>query len=122
MINSRSGLPQVAVVQINTVANIEENQQVIAQLIAKAASQGASLILLPEMCLSMDTSRYLQIAKDDSLVDWFAEQARLHQVWLLVGAVPQLEPHPRVESDSLLQGSQRVRSALLVFNDLCEPV
>lgn len=97
---------QIAVVQNNAGSDIEANKAQLAILIADAASTGATVILLPEMCLCMDGSQYHHIAESTEYTEWFAQQAQHYGVWLLVGAIPQLCP----------DGDPRVRSALLVFN------
>jgi len=102
----------VAVVQCCSGADVAENKVQLAGLVADAAQKGAKVILLPEMCLSMDAAQYRQIADSADHIGWFADLAREHNIWLLAGAVPQ--PCP--------DGDSRVRSALLVFNAQGEQV
>ncbi|MEE3189537.1 MAG: carbon-nitrogen hydrolase family protein, partial [Pseudomonadota bacterium] len=78
----------------------------LSVLISEAASQGADLVLLPEMCLSMNSDYYQELAEDSATLDWLAAQAATHSLWLVAGAVPQ--PAPGDDA--------RVRSASLVFN------
>lgn len=103
---------RVAAVQCSSTASIEDNKAALAALVAAAAAQGAQLVLLPEMCLSMDPQRYREIADNPEHTVWLADLARQQGVWLLAGAVPQPDP----------DGDPRVRSALLVFNDQGEQV
>ena len=102
----------VAVVQCNSLADVEHNKVQLTGLVADAAARGAKLVLLPEMCLSMDGGCYREIADDPAHVAWFAQLAAENNLWLLAGAVPQPDP----------DGDPRVRSALLVFNDQGEQV
>ena len=103
---------RVAAVQCTSGNNTEANKAALALQITEAASQGAELILLPEMCLNMDGSQYADIATDRSVTEWLAQQASQNSVWLVAGAVPQTSP----------DGDPRVRSAMLVFNDAGEQV
>lgn len=105
-------LPKMAAVQCSSGADIPANKAQLAGLVADAAAQGAQLILLPEMCLCMDGAQYRDMAADPAHTDWLSALAAEHQVWLLAGAVPQADPH----------GDQRVRSALLVYNERGEQV
>lgn len=106
------GPATLAVIQCNSGANTQANQAQLSALIAKAAGQGAKLLLLPEMCLNMDGRQYAAMAEDASLLEWSSAQAREHGVWLIMGAMPQPSP----------DGDPRVRSACLVFNDQGEQV
>ncbi|SIS98908.1 Predicted amidohydrolase [Thalassolituus maritimus] len=97
---------RIAAVQCTSVSDPEKNKRALSVLISEAASQGADLVLLPEMCLSMNSDYYQDLAEDSATLDWLAAQAATHSFWLVAGAVPQ--PAPGDDS--------RVRSASLVFN------
>lgn len=97
---------QLAVVQCTSLSLPDENKVQLDHLISQAVRQGAGLILLPEMCLSMDSRQYQNLANDPATIEWLADQAARHGVWLVAGAVPQPSPG----SDT------RVRSAQLVVN------
>ncbi|HEX4974579.1 MAG TPA: carbon-nitrogen hydrolase family protein [Pseudomonadales bacterium] len=99
--------PRIAVVQNSATADIDANKSQLAKLIADAATTGAQLIVLPEMCLCMDGAQYAALASAPHTLSWFAEQAKQHSIFLIAGAVPQLSP----------DGDSRLRSSLLVFND-----
>lgn len=110
-------MTRVALVQMNSVVNVATNQQQIEAHIHEAAGQGAELILLPEMCLSMDADKYQGIASSPQILNWFSDLSKTHRIWLVAGAVPQ-----PVASDSTNVGEQPVHSALLVFNPEGEQV
>jgi nitrilase len=97
---------RIAAVQCTSVSDPEKNKRALSVLISEAASQGADLVLLPEMCLSMNSDYYQDLAEDSATLDWLAAQAATHSLWLVAGAVPQ--PAPGDDA--------RVRSASLVFN------
>ena len=96
----------VAVIQTNSRDNIAANKAQIERLVQQAAQDGAELVVLPEMCLTMDSAQYAQLAADRTVPEWFAALAARYGIWILAGAVPQ----PCPDDDP------RVRSALLVFN------
>jgi nitrilase len=97
---------RIAAVQCTSVSDPEKNKRALSVLISEAASQDADLVLLPEMCLSMNSDYYQDLAEDSTTLDWLGAQAATHSLWLVAGAVPQ--PAPGDDS--------RVRSASLVFN------
>jgi nitrilase len=97
---------RIAAVQCTSVSDPEKNKRALSVLISEAASQNADLVLLPEMCLSMNSDYYQELAEDSATLDWLAAQAATHSLWLVAGAVPQ--PAPGDDA--------RVRSASLVFN------
>lgn len=97
---------RIAAVQCTSVSDPEKNKRALSVLISEAASQNADLVLLPEMCLSMNSDYYQDLAEDSATLEWLGAQAATHSLWLVAGAVPQ--PAPGDDS--------RVRSASLVFN------
>lgn len=105
-------MPQLAAIQMNSGADPLHNLQRAEQGVQQAAQQGARLVLLPEMFLSLDGQRYPAIAADPQYVQTVAGWARQYKLWLVAGAVPMTSP----------DGDPRVRSASLVFNDQGELV
>lgn len=105
-------MPRLAAIQMNSGTDPQHNLQRAHEGVQQAAQQGAQLVLLPEMFLSLDGSRYAQIAADPGYVQTLAGWARQYQLWLVAGAVPMTSP----------DGDPRVRSASLVFNDQGELV
>ena len=94
---------RIAAVQCTSVSDPEKNKRALSVLISEAASQNADLVLLPEMCLSMNSDYYQELAEDSATLDWLAAQAATHSLWLVAGAVPQPAPgdDARVRSASL---------------------
>ncbi len=105
-------MPVIAVVQSNAGSDIQANINQLSMLIARATETGAEMILLPEMCLCMDGSQYAAMAVDSNTHLCISKLARKHNVWIILGAVPQASP-------SL---DTRLRSSLLVFDDQGEQV
>lgn len=106
-------MTKVAAIQMNSLAEPEDNFLQAVALLRHARDQGAVLALLPEMFLSMDGKRYQDLARDMSWVDRLGDVARDLGLWLVAGAVPQPAPDP---------AEPRVRSACLVFDDQGELV
>ena len=100
-----------AVVQLNCQDQVGPNLEAARQLIARAAEQGAELVVLPENAVIMgrtdrDKLAHAEAPGDGPLQAFFAEQARRHGVWLVVGTLPLRRKDPG-----------RVRAASLLFDD-----
>ena len=84
---------KAAVVQMVSTARVEENLAAAARLVARAAGQGAKLVVLPEyFCIlgMRDTDKVAAKEKDGAgpIQEFLAETARRHGVWLVGGSVP----------------------------------
>ncbi len=104
-------LSKVAAIQMSSTNNVDENLQTAAQLIAKASSNGAKLIVLPEMFAIMGFTATDSVAVQESfgegkIQDFLAAQAKLHQVWIVGGTIPLKSLNPN-----------KIRAACLVYND-----
>ena len=106
----------VAAVQMVSGPDVAENLRVAARLIAKAAAQGARLVVLPEnfALMGRDEHDKLAVAEEDGrgpIQEFLAEQARRHQLWLVGGTVP-------------LRGQEaaRVRSACMLYSEQGERI
>ena len=82
-----------AAVQMLTSEDVEENLAVAETMIARAATEGARLVALPEYfgLLSRDEQAKVRIrerAGDGPMQTFLADSARRHGVWLLGGTVP----------------------------------
>ncbi|MAK91635.1 MAG: amidohydrolase [Oceanospirillaceae bacterium] len=99
-------MSQVAVVQMNSQADVLYNMGEARLMVREAAECGAQLVLLPEMFLTLDGSQFQALADDDGWVKQLSQWAREFGIWLVAGAVPQNSP----------DGDPRVRSACLVFD------
>ncbi|WP_322520774.1 carbon-nitrogen hydrolase family protein [Guyparkeria halophila] len=90
--------PAVAVVQINGRANWNDNRPVVGRLIAQAADDGASVVVLPENLLAMpsDPRELIAMAATDTpravrdLSAWAAQG----RVWLVAGTLPFVPDDP----------------------------
>lgn len=103
-------MPRVAVLQMVSTADVAENLRNAESLLAKAADDGAELVLLPEYfpIISDDESDKLQHQEDigvGPLQDFLASQAIKHNFWLIGGTIPLASPDP-----------QRVLNSSLLFN------
>lgn len=96
-----------AAVQMTSGIDVAANLREASRLIAAAASQGASLIVLPENFSFMgpDDAARVAVAEapDGGEAQAFArEQARRHGIWLVAGTIPIRLDGGRVLSRSLL--------------------
>ena len=84
---------KAAVVQMVSTPAVEENLAVAAKLVARAAGQGAKLVVLPEyFCiLGMRDTDKVAVKEEDgagAIQEFLAGTARRHGVWLVGGSVP----------------------------------
>lgn len=103
---------RIAAIQTNSGPDVAANLNAIRLQLQQAAAMGARLVLLPEMCLTLDGRQYPELAANPVWLQTLAGWAREYDIWLVAGAVPMLCP----------DGDTRVRSASLVFNDQGELV
>jgi deaminated glutathione amidase len=101
-------MSRVAVIQMTTVADPAHNLREAYRLVEQAAGQGAQLVILPEMFLSLEGRYYPQLAASTDWLETLGNWCRQWQLWLVAGAVPQPDPDPQ---------ETRVRSACLVLDD-----
>lgn len=103
--------PRVAALQMVSTNNLQENLQQAQQLIARAAEQGAALIVLPETFAMFSAREQLalgrrEVSAEPPLQQFIAEQAQRHGVWIVAGTIP------------LADGEdEQVFAASLVFDD-----
>ncbi len=103
-------MTKVAVVQMVSSADVDENLNNVASLLAQAAEKGAELVVLPEYfpIISDDETDKLQYQEPygaGPLQDFLATQARQHQCWLIGGTIPLKSAQP-----------ERVFNSCLLFN------
>jgi deaminated glutathione amidase len=104
-VNSR-----VAAVQMASGPNIETNLTEAERLIARAAEQGAALIVLPEnfSLIGLDERDKVRMCERDGVgkvQEFLSQQASRHRVWIVGGTIPIASNDP-----------DRVCSACLVFD------
>src|SRR5690606_8349115 len=84
---------RVAAIQMVSTPVIEENIATATRLIAEAAQQGATLVLLPEYwaAMGMDERDKIALAEQDGagpIQEFMARAARDYGVWLIGGTLP----------------------------------
>lgn len=103
---------RVAVAQLCSTPDVEENLAVCASLVAAAAERGARLVALPENApfLGKESEKLaLMEPLDGPLVGRFRALARNHTIAILLGSFPEASPDPsRSGNTSVLIGSDGV--------------
>ncbi len=83
---------KVAAIQLNGRRTWQENQPLLERLVHDAARAGAKIAVLPENLYAMAASpeewRALSVRMTDPAVDWLADLARRHGIWLVAGTLP----------------------------------
>lgn len=102
---------QVAMVQMVSGADLQQNLQQAAGWIAKAVASGAQLILLPENFAVFNAAQLLERGLEERTAQgpirrFVAEQARQHSVWIVAGSIPVVS-----------EDRKRVRSACIVVDE-----
>lgn len=102
---------QVAALQMISGADVATNLSRAAELIARAAAQGARLLLLPECFALFGSADLARVAAEEAsgarpIQRFLAAQARHHGVWLIGGSIPL----PR-------EPGGKAMAACLVFDD-----
>ena len=101
---------KVAAIQMASGPNIEGNLSEARRLVAKAAEQGAKLVVLPEFFAIMgmneqDKVKVREQAGQGPIQQFMSETARRHKIWLM-GSLPLAANAP-----------DKVRNSLLVFDE-----
>jgi nitrilase len=88
---------KVAAIQMVSAASVDRNIEIAEQWIAKAAKQGAQLVVLPEyFCLMgrKETDK-LSVAETEGtgpIQDFLSNTAKTHHIYLSAGSVPLVSP------------------------------
>lgn len=113
---------KVAVVQMLSTADVQQNLRSAGRLIQEAAAAGAELVLLPENFAVLDAGPLSQFAEDEGetgalLQGFLSAQAKANRVFLIAGTMP-LVTRPLTTSGSAPERitDGRVRPANLVFD------
>ncbi len=101
---------KVAAIQMASGPNVEGNLSEARRLVAKAAEQGAKLVVLPEFFAIMgmteqDKVKVREQAGQGPIQSFMSETARKHKIWLM-GSLPLVATAP-----------DKVRNSLLVFDE-----
>ena len=104
-------MPIMAAIQMVSGHSVAGNLAETAELLDKAADQGAQLAVLPENFALMgrretDKLAVREIEGAGQIQDFLAEQAMRHKLWLVGGTIP-----------LQVENSHRVRAACLLFDD-----
>jgi predicted amidohydrolase len=107
---------KVAAIQMASGPNVAGNLSEALRLIARAAEQGASLVVLPEFfaIMGMNEQDKLEVCEQPgsgSIQSFLSEAARTHKVWLIGGSIPLAADTP-----------DKVLNSCLVFDDKGEQV
>lgn len=105
----------VAAIQMQSRDDLDANLAMAARQIARAAAQGAKLVVLPENFAMFAPGVQLQTAQHHlpRIQQWLEQQSRLHAVWIVGGSVPcQQRPNGEIVT------ANRVRASCFVYNDL----
>ncbi|MEI4232649.1 carbon-nitrogen hydrolase family protein [Roseovarius sp. D22-M7] len=83
---------RAALLQLTSSDRPDDNAEMVRDLIDRAASDGAELILTPEVTNCVSTSRthqksVLHLEEDDPTLRDLAAAAARHRVWLLIGSL-----------------------------------
>src|SRR5450432_1998866 len=84
---------KIAAVQMVSTPRVAANLETARALVARAAAEGAQLVILPEYFCFMGTSDrdklgIAETAGDGPIQRMLAETAREHRVWLIGGTLP----------------------------------
>lgn len=88
---------KLAAIQMTTGPNIEQNLANAESQLIRAVGQGANIIALPEVFACYDGEQYTSIGSEEMLPSGplrtkMSAWAREHQVYLIGGTIPVLEP------------------------------
>ncbi|MGA9853553.1 MAG: carbon-nitrogen hydrolase family protein [Gammaproteobacteria bacterium] len=92
---------KIAAIQMNSAADVVTNLREAGKLMAKAAAQGANLMVLPENFALMARSDAERVAAGEldgsgTIQDFLAEKALNLRVWIVGGTVPVLADEDKV--------------------------
>jgi deaminated glutathione amidase len=98
---------RIAVGQMNSSANLENNLATFETLAVRAAEAGACLLVLPENCAFIGVSEWDKLNVAESPGDGIIQQtlstlAHEYGLWIIAGTVPLKAPDGRVFGSSLV--------------------
>lgn len=111
---------KVAAIQMVSTADLDENLDTAARLIAEAKAAGASLALLPEVFAVLEGGPMRPFGEEEGvgpIQNFLSEQARHHEIILVGGTIPLVSRPGKTKKDAdYLISDNRVRPASLVFD------
>jgi nitrilase len=115
---------KVAAIQMVTTSDLDSNLKTAARLIKAAASEGAELVLLPEVFAVLEGGPMHQYGEIEGspgavLQNFLADQAQQHNLTLVGGTIPLISRPGKsaTDADRIIE-DDRVRAACLVFDGL----
>jgi nitrilase len=113
VVNSKGPGTAVAVVQLVSKLNVEDNLEQAATQISRAAALGAKLIMLPESFAVFGDPQMVAYGAQAAVPNsglrlWLSQQSKLNQVWIIGGTIP-------CQQD--MHDLSKVRSACFVYDD-----
>ncbi|MDP1634158.1 MAG: carbon-nitrogen hydrolase family protein [Gallionellaceae bacterium] len=107
---------KVAAIQMASGPNVTGNLNEACRLIAKAAEQGARLVVLPEFFAIMGMTDQDKVAVREQpgkgdIQSFLSKMARQYKIWLVGGSIPLATNDP-----------EKVLNSCMVFDDQGEPV
>ncbi len=111
---------KVAAVQMVSTANLDENLQSAARLIAQASAAGAGLVLLPEVFAVLEGGPMRPFGEEEGsgpIQAFLSGQAREHGLILVGGTIPLItRPGKTANDPDYFVDDERVRPASLVYD------
>lgn len=103
---------KVAAIQMASGPNVAGNLAEARRLIAKAAEQGARLVVLPEFFAIMGMSEQDKVAAREQpgqgrIQSFLGETARQHKIWLVGGSIPLVASEPDKVLNTCLMFDER---------------
>ncbi len=103
---------RIACVQMTSTNEVKDNLSMAKQLISQAVSEGAGLVVLPEMFAMMgldqtDKVKHREMLGSGLIQDFLHEQAATQRIWIVGGTIPIAIP----------DNDKKVHATCLVFND-----
>ena len=118
MPSSPSNLVRAAAIQINSVADVQQNLKVIDDLLADAASSDVDIAFLPENLAFMgardeDKLAHVEDPGSGPIQEFLADAARRHKLSVVAGSVPLRSPRAgKCFGASMVYDSDGIASAI----------
>lgn len=104
-------MTKIAAIQMCSSHIVEDNLQKAAHLLQQAASQGAELVVLPEMFAiigqtPLDKVNSKEEFNNEKIQTFLADQAKLYNIWIVSGTIP-----------LACKNKNKIKAASLVYNN-----